>query len=87
MMHALIERVDDPQNESVQLKPERLDTMDLTEVEQMLQRNASLGVVRDGMAQSSTVRPKAAADDEATVPIDDGPEDQEPEADEVSSRS
>ena len=89
MMQALIERVDDPQDESVQLKPERLDTMDLSEVEQMLQRNASLGVARNGMTQSSTANTKAAADDEVTVPIDDedDSEGQEPEADEVSSRS
>lgn len=71
MMRALVERVDDPQDESVQLQPERLNTMDLSEVEQLLQNNTSLGVVRSNLPQESATSAKAAADSEATVPIDD----------------
>lgn len=70
MMHALIERVDDPEDESVKIQPEKLNTMDLSEVEAMLKQNASLGVAR-GVIKPESRTTAANQDDEMTVPVAD----------------
>lgn len=72
MMHALIERVDDAEDDSVKIQPQRLDTMDLSEVQQMLDKNASLGMARGSLGASGSESAAAsAADHEATVPVAD----------------
>ena len=72
MMHALIERVDDTEDEAVKIQPKRLDTMDLSEVQQMLDHNASMGMARASVPTAAGSRSAAtAADHEATVPVSD----------------
>lgn len=67
MLNALVDRVDDDA-EDVSLQPRRLDTMDLTEVQQLLEGNRSLGVARAEAVPTATAD---RSDEAETVPVSD----------------
>lgn len=81
MLNALVERVDDTEDEAVRIEPKRLDTMDLSEVQELLEGNRSLGVTRASTvhvepsesstpgASASTSSPSAAGSNDETVPL------------------
>lgn len=83
MLKALVERVDGDDDEAVKLEPTRLDTMDLSEVQEMLEGNRNLGVARAGAIHTEDTprtSPSAPAADAETVPL-------EPQSDEDADDS
>lgn len=92
MLNALVERVDDDDDDAVRIEPTRVDTMDLSEVQELLEGNRSLGVARAAAVpkeeETGEVPSSPAAAPEAeTVPLQSGEAQENPDDTDVIESS